>query len=152
MELSINGIDITVPTAILEQLVRERLAGNRVQTFTRDGLPAIGAAFHSGIYAGLTLYDEEPHALLLQPGDFKGDWKTSLDWAEKEDGMLPSRIDALVLFKNLKGEFKEEWYWTNEQPASLSSYAWIQSFDYGDQISTRTYGHYRARAVRRIVI
>ena len=47
---------------------------------------------------------------------------------------------------------KEEWYWTNEQPASLSSYAWIQSFGLGFQDFTPTGTHYRARAVRRVTI
>ena len=150
MELSVNGIDITVPTSTIEQIVRERLAGDRVQTFTRDGLPAIGAPYHGGLYAGLTIFDDEPHALILLPGDFKGDWKTSLDWADKEDGMLPSRVDALVLFKNLKAEFKPEWYWTSEPDASGASYAWLQGFDLGFQSCSHVDSYGRARAVRRI--
>ena len=150
MELSINGISVTVPTAVIEQLVRERLAGDRVQTFTREGLPAIGEVYHGGLYAGLTIYDDEPHALVLLQGDFKGNWKEALDWADKEDGVLPSRFDQLVLFKNLKTEFKGEWYWSSEPGASDASFAWLQGFDDGLQYDDHVYDSYRARAVRRI--
>ena len=150
MELSVNGISITVPIATIEQLVRERLAGDRVQTFTRAWNAPIGAAYHGGLYAGLTIYDDEPHALVLLPGEFKGDWKTSLDWADKEEGALPSRFDALVLFKNLKAEFKPEWYWTGEPYASAASYAWLQDFYDGSQLYYHVDSYYRARAVRRI--
>ena len=150
MELSVNGIDITVPTSTIEQIVRERLAGDRVQTFTRDGLPSIGAAYHGGLYAGLTIFDDEPHALVLLPGDFSGNWKAALAWADQEDGMLPSRFDALVFFKNLKAEFKPEWYWTSEPYASDASCAWMQGFSGGYQYCSHVVTNYRARAVRRI--
>ena len=117
-----------------------------------SALPGIGADFQGGKYAGLTIHDNAPHALILLPGEFKGDWKTSLDWADKEDGELPSRFDALVLFQNLKAEFKTEWYWTSAQLASDPSYAWVQDFGLGRQSCLRVDYGYRARAVRRVAI
>lgn len=115
-------------------------------------LPTIGAAYHGGIYAGFTLDAGKPVALVLLPGDDGLPWKYAIAWAEKQGGMLPSRIDQLVLFQNLKNEFLEALYWSGEQYALTDAFAWYQSFYDGSQ----GYGHkgydYRARAVRRLPI
>lgn len=110
----------------------------------------IGAKYEDGIYAGLSIENERPVALILLPGDTQAPWKDAIAWAEKQGGMLPSRIDHLVLFKNLKGEFKETWYWSDEQYANASGYAWTQLFGNGYQNYDFKSNVYRARAVRRI--
>lgn len=117
-------------------------------------LPVIGSEWEDGIYAGVTLDGEQRCALILMPGDFNGTWSEAKDWADKEDAELPSRIDQLVLFKNLKSEFKEAWYWSAEavQHAEYRDYAWGQGFDYGGQGWTSVSSRDRARAVRRIPI
>jgi hypothetical protein len=47
--------------------------------------------------------------------------------------VLPSRIDQLVLFKSVKSEFKDAYYWSGEQRAADVGYAWGQGFGYGYQ-------------------
>ncbi|BBB65877.1 hypothetical protein UNDYM_1624 [Undibacterium sp. YM2] len=48
--------------------------------------------------------------------------------------------------------FEPEWYWTSTQNAGDPSYAWMQSFDGGDQYGYHKSYEYRARAVRRVLI
>ena len=103
-------------------------------------VPAIGAEWQGGLYAGLSLEDNRPVHLILLPGEADGkngelNWKDAGVWAEKQGGTLPSRIDQLVLLKHLKAEFKADWYWSGEQHASYASYAWCQGFGYGGQLN-----------------
>jgi hypothetical protein len=118
---------------------------------SRIEIPA-GTPFEGGIYAGLTIHDNALHTLILLPGEFTGDWWEAFIWAEQQGGVLPSRLDALVLLKNLKSEFKPEWYWTSTQHESCPECAWVQDFDNGNQNGYRKGNDYRARAVRRIAI
>lgn len=115
-------------------------------------LPLIGAQWQGGIYAGLTIHDERPFGLILLPGEFNGKWSPAVSWATEQGGYLPSRFDQLVLLKNLKAEFKPEWYWSAERYAGDDAYAWNQSFGIGGQTSNHEDGDYRARAVRRLTI
>lgn len=118
-----------------------------------NSLPKIGTACHGGIYAGLSLEKNLPVALILLPGDLDdGPWADAASWAEKRGGVLPSRIDLLVLFDNLKSEFKPDWYWSGTPYAGAESYAWYQHFDYGSQDNTHKHDKLRARAVRRVAI
>jgi hypothetical protein len=66
--------------------------------------------------------------------------------------VLPSRIDQLVLFQNLKGKFEAKLYWSGTPYAGDESYAWFQGFYYGLQSSYRKGFKLRARAVRRVAI
>lgn len=116
-------------------------------------LPDIGAPLENGIYAGLSLNAEQPVALVLLPGELDSTkWNDAVAWAEKQGGVLPSRIDQLVLIKNLKSEFKEAYYWSGEEYAPDPHSAWLQNFSDGYQGAGHKDGNYRARAVRRIVI
>lgn len=116
-------------------------------------LPEIGAPLENGIYAGLSLHAEQPLALVLLPGELDSTkWNDAVAWAEKQGGALPSRIDQLVLFKNLKGEFKDAYYWSGEEYAPDPDCAWYQGFADGYQYAYRKDYYYRARAVRRVVI
>lgn len=116
-------------------------------------LPAIGAAFSGGIFAGITLHDDKLHALVLLPEDGDAmEWPDALEFAAKADGVLPSRIDMIVLYKNLRDQFKREWYWTSEEHPVDADYAFIQLFGFGHQnLGRKVYGC-RARAVRRVAI
>lgn len=117
-----------------------------------DCLPAIGAPFKEGIYAGITLDGTQPMALILLPGDEKMNWQAANDWAIKQQGTLPTRQDALVLWQNVPKEFKETYYWTREEVASDADYAWCQDFGYGYQYYGRKSYGCRCRAVRRVAI
>ena len=115
-------------------------------------MPAIGADFAGGRYAGLTLHDNRPFALVRLPGEFTGTHADALKWAEEQGGSLPSRFDGLALFNNLKGDFKEEYYWLEPLRAGFPDYAWIQHFGSGYQFWNHRGYHYRACAVRRVAI
>jgi len=116
-------------------------------------VPAIGAEWEGGIYAGLTLHDNTPMHLILLPGDEGGlTWKKAMAWAEKKGGVLPSRIDQLVLWQNQRDQFKDSWYWSGEHRSGGSACAWFQDFSYGYQTWLRKLSSYRARAVRRLPI
>lgn len=118
----------------------------------RPQLPAIGSKMDDGIFAGVTLHNDEAFALVLLPGDFTGTWAEAKDWADKEGGVLPSRHDQLVLSRDLKSEFKEAWYWSGEQHAEFGDCAWTQYFYYGAQNYYYVTLRSRARAVRRFAI
>jgi hypothetical protein len=122
------------------------------QGFYLNRARRIGSEYKGGIYAGISLHEEQACELILLPGDEKLTWKAALEWAEKQGGALPSRMDQLVLFKNLKREFKEDYYWSSEQHAGNGDYAWCQYFGYGFQGYYREDFTCRARAVRRLPI
>jgi hypothetical protein len=46
--------------------------------------------------------------------------------------------------------FSAVWYWSSTQHAANSDYAWLQDFDYGNQITYDKSDEGRARAVRRL--
>lgn len=113
----------------------------------------IGSTLEGGKFAGVTLHEEAPYELVLLPGEAeKVTFEEAEKWAAAQGGVLPSRFDQLVLLKNVKSEFKGEWYWSGERYADDADCAWGQGFSYGNQ----NYGHVsyrdRARAVRRIPI
>lgn len=91
--------------------------------------------------------------IILMPGELEeSNWQDSMDWAKSIGGDLPNRCESALLFATMKDQFKQEWHWTNEQNASNSDYAWLQSFDYGSQNTTHKSNEYRARAVRRVYL
>jgi hypothetical protein len=145
-------INVTLPLGVVLGLVDESQEVISLQLSEFSGLPSIGAKWEGGIRAGLSLENERPVALVLLPGEFEGTWKDTVAWAEKQGGVLPSRIDQLVLFKNLKSEFKETYYWSGEEYAPDPDYAWGQCFSYGGQFFSHKVSAWRARAVRRVVL
>ena len=91
--------------------------------------------------------------LILLPGDNDGaSWKNAMDWAKSIGGDLPNRIEQAMLYAHHKEEFKKDWYWSCEQHAADSDYAWCQNFLYGYQDYSDVGSKLRARAVRRLPI
>ena len=105
-------------------------------------------------YAGAIITpDGTGHHIIVLPGDQDDtDWQTQMDWAKSIGGDLPDRSEAALMFKHSKSAFKKTWYWTNEQHASDSKYAWCQGFGNGLQDDYYTDYRLRARAVRRVAI
>ena len=106
-------------------------------------------------FAGLVLDDDglPSHYLILLPGAAENvSWAAAGEWAMKTGGELPTRREQSLLFANLKSEFNQNYYWSSEQPASISDYAWGQLFRDGSQIIVRKSYEGRARAVRRLPI
>lgn len=146
-------VTVTLPLAVVLRIAEHSPSAAAAQAPSRFGdLPSIGAKWNGGVYAGLSVDSEQPVALVLLSGDEKMDWNAAVAWAEKQGGVLPSRVDQLVLFRNLKSEFQGSWYWSGEQSAGDSGGAWCQDFDYGNQYAGAKDGYFRARAVRRIPI
>lgn len=103
------------------------------------------------IYAGLVLGEKDYHLFLKTAQPSKPlTWQEAMGWAEIVGGSLPTRQEQAILYGNLKSEFELSWYWSSEQHANYSDYAWIQTFDYGSQYSNHKSNEYRARAVRRL--
>jgi hypothetical protein len=106
-------------------------------------------------YAGLILGKdgESSYHLILLPGEQEEiNWTDALAWAKEQVGELPNRREQALLYANLKEEFKEAWYWSNTQHASLSDSAWCQYFSNGYQFNLSEYDELRARSVRRLSV
>ncbi len=106
-------------------------------------------------YAGIILGKDgaAPHHLILLPGEAESiTWKDAKAWAAKAGGELPTRREQALLYANLKDQFQELSYWSCEQHAALSDYAWFQSFDTGTQHYYGIILKLRARSVRRLEI
>jgi hypothetical protein len=125
-------------------------------------LPKIGTAFAGGIFAGIISgTDTQPdYALIHATVDFE---LFDINWADATtraqepindytDWSLPNRREARLLAINTPDSFDvDDWYWTNEQHADNSAYAWLQHF-HGHQDFYHKSDEYRARAVRRLLI
>ncbi len=127
--------------------------------------PSIGAFWseQGGIYAGIVggKNGEPDYYLIHAPSDFELtdiNWTNAIEAEKKEingfnDWSLPDRREARLLFINSQDSFDtDEWYWTSEQHANDSDYAWMQNFDDGYQDYYHKSYEYRARAVRRLLI
>ena len=97
--------------------------------------------------------DGAGHHIVLLPGDNNAaSWQAQMEWAKSIGGNLPSRIEQAMLFAYHHDAFKPTWYWSNEQHAANSDYAWYQLFNVGDQYYGSTSFKLRARSVRRFAI
>ena len=153
--IQIGDVRFSVPKAVIARALFGDIGlAQPAETppFANSLSPAIGEPHEGGIYAGLTLFNNQPHKLILLPGDEEMDWKAAVAFAEKKGAVLPSRMDGLVLFQNLRSQFKKAIYWTSEPYADDSSYAWGQSFNDGNQLLWHKDGKIRVRLVRRVPI
>lgn len=115
-------------------------------------LPDIGDGIDGGTFAGVTTQKDGTHcAVVLLPSRGTSlTWKKAMAWANDQDGELPTRPVAALLFANLKDELSGGWHWTSEEYAA--SYAWSCNFGYGSQSFTRKSFEGSAVAVRLIPI
>ena len=159
VSIAVGEATLNIPAELAARAYLEKfmlpssLPAGFAATPIKKQLPDIGDPWQNGIYAGTTLYNGIPMALVLLPGQATDiNWAAAGTWAKEQGGELPSRIDALVLFENLKKEFSDNWYWTAAQHAGFESYAYVQDFDCGNQYWVPKVYDYRARAVRRFPI
>lgn len=96
--------------------------------------------------------DGRKEITILLPGSFQGNWQASLDWAKSIGGDLPTRVEQALLYADMREEFEESYYWSNEAHETNDACAWTQLFGYGYQSYDRKGDYNRARAVRRLVI
>ena len=113
-------------------------------------LPALGAEFEGGKFAGITTQKNGTHvAIILLPNKAQElTWKKAMNWAEKLNAELPSRPVAALLFANVKSELDPKWHWTNE--AYDASFAWSCYFSDGLQFTFHKSSEGSAVAVRLI--
>ena len=108
------------------------------------------------VYVGGTigLDGRTTHTILLPGEKTDINWVSALAWARGllTDGTsdLPNRIEQAMLWAHHRKLFQERAYWSNEQSAHDSGYAWGQSFSNGGQGDWRKTDKGMARAVRRI--
>jgi hypothetical protein len=164
VHLKIAGADVSIDAETLGRLwLADLMRKGGASPAAIMTPPAIGEVWagQGGIYAGLSITDDGRacHLVLAQTErEHRLDWEAAKAWAGDlrtegfDDWSLMTRYDGLTLFRNLNGEFSENWHWTSEQHAQGSDCAWVQDFAYGDQYGYRKGGEYRARAVRRLVI
>ena len=106
------------------------------------------------VYVGGTIGPDGriTHTILLPGEKADVDWNDALAWAKTQGGDLPNRIEQAMLWAHHRKLFQERAYWSNEQCAHVSAYAWLQIFGYGTQGYWRKGIKYMARAVRRVTI
>ena len=165
MQLTKNGLTIEVPDAVVVDLVLNRLAGNEPKVAPQFAIPRIGDLWRGqgGIYAGVMRGRAGAPDYHLLVGDAVAELKP-IHWDKAmaavvemqcdghKDYTLPYRAEQALLFANVPELFESEWYWSREQHAADSGYAWLQGFGYGYQGLYHKSSDYRARAVRRLVI
>ena len=115
-------------------------------------------------YAGLILgEDGEPsYHLIKLPGEQENiPWDKAMTWALEQapecSSSLPTRREQSLLYANLKGEFKQEAYWSCETCETEAAWAWYQYFydgfqGYARKVYTRKITCLRAVAVRKIYL
>lgn len=152
MKLTLNGLAVTVDEREVARIVQERITSRPFAPPLTIEQPALNDGEH---YAGILLgKDGAPsHHVILLPGDRDdGPWQNAVDWAASIGGTLPTRREQALLYANLPEQFKSEWYWSCEQLAAVSGYAWLQAFGNGYQDFYHESDCNRARAVRRLTI
>ncbi len=106
-------------------------------------------------YAGLILKEDgtpSHHLVLLSGDNDDATWEEQKEWAKSIGGELPTRQEQALLYANCKKHFKGTWYWSGEEHATESGWAWYQYFTSGYQCNLRKDRALRARAVRRLPI
>jgi len=106
------------------------------------------------VYAGLLLGENgarDTH-IFIPPGSTSDTWDHCMAWAEELGGSLPTRREQRLLFANAKAAFAPKWYWSCEQHAGFSAYAWVQDFHGGTQLYILKSSTGHARPVRRLEI
>jgi hypothetical protein len=121
----------------------------------RKKRPALGSKGLYGIYAGVARgYNGEPDGILevLDEAPKSMPWADAVKYAEGlgEGARLPTRKEQALCFANVPELFKEETYWSGEQHAGDSGYAWYQYFSNGLQDWNNEVIKLRVRAVRRV--
>lgn len=106
------------------------------------------------IYAGAVINPDGTghHIILLDADSYYATWQLQMNWAKKQGGDLPNRVESALLFNKLKDRFKPEWYWTNDQHDSYFDYAWYCNFGNGVQNYHFNSDVMRAKAIFRLDI
>lgn len=89
--------------------------------------------------------------LIILPGDNdSAPWAEQMAWAKSTGGELPTRVEQSLIYAKHKDLFHDEVYWSCTENGA--GYAWVQSFNDGNQDYDHNDFDYRAVAVRRLPI
>ena len=114
-----------------------------------SNLPALGADFEGGTFAGVTTKEGIHCAVVLLPGKAEDlTWQDAITWAKEQGGELPTRPVAALLFANVQPALSPEWHWTADE--YNASCAWVCHFSHGNQYNLRKSAEGAAVAVRLI--
>jgi len=163
MNVTKNGIIITIPDAEIVRMALERISETKPIELARIAAPQIGQVWEGqgGVYAGIARgRDGAPDYHLIVGPEFDGElahepatkWAAGLQLHGFSDYALPFRKEQALSFANVPELFKQEYYWSCEQHASSSDTAWSQTFNNGTQDYWFEGYSIRARAFRRLVI
>ena len=158
MNLTINGIPISVDPIAAQEIVRKHLLNGEAKDVPMIAIagsvnvPQLQKSERFiGSYSGP---DGKVTLAILMPGEKKNvTWPDAQTWAKEQGGDLPSRVEGLLLYLHHRDQFqKDDVLWLNEQHAAFSGTAWYQYFYDGYQ--GYWYEDYKllARAVRRVTI
>lgn len=99
------------------------------------------------------------HWVILLPKMIPSDenWRRCIEWAKDHSPRLGSylgdRWEHALLYANARDQIDNGyWYWTATKHDHEPAWAWLQFFLTGDQYDDLKDLHYRARAVRRVLI
>ena len=108
-----------------------------------SSVPALKQPWEGGTFVGITMLADGKLYAIVQL-DAKPPkrltWKKAMEWAASVGGCLPSRPVAALMFALAKDLLTPDWYWTSEQFAEDTDYAWCCDFYDGFQ------GYYRQRS------
>jgi hypothetical protein len=116
-------VTVTLPLSAVLRLAEVTASPAPAGAIAAAAAPT-GSPREGETFAGLTIHENQPCELYLLPGTFRGPWDKAMAWAKDQGGELPSRIDGIVLFKSLKSEFEDAYYWLGEQLAGDGGCAW----------------------------
>lgn len=140
MTTTITLDEICTTLGTLQQRIQanmpEKSPTNSADTITLATLPALGAKWQGGRFAGVITQKNGTHcAVVLLPGQSKRlTWSSAMAWAAKQGGQIPTKSVIALLFANVKAHISPSgWYWTSETNADDASYAWGCFFCNGDQ-------------------
>jgi len=121
-----------------------------IASISLAALPAVGTDLEGGTFAGVTTRPDGTRcAVVLLPGKANDlTWEAAKAWAAEQDGELPTRPVAALLFANVKSELDPKWHWTADEYSA--SYAWICLFYFGYQLNHHKSYELAAVAVRLI--
>ena len=150
--LALAGADVTLSADLLadlwlKKIMKESIGDDPVDPFKRPPL-AEGEQ-----YLGLIVSadgSKKHHTIVLPHERADINYPDAMAWVASIGGALPDRIEQALMWATMRDQFQSAWYWSCEQHAANSYYAWCQDFGDGNQGNNSTYSKLRARAVRRV--
>lgn len=118
-----------------------------------NSLPRIGGELDGGVFAGVTTsFSGHVYALVLVAAqDCRAmNWADAMAWAKSINADLPTRLDASLLFANVRNHLSGHWVYISDADDHPGSTDWSRVFTDGWFSKYRNRASSGAYAVRRI--